>query len=223
MVRSRAYDAVLFDWCGTLVGYRWVEDRVAMALATLGRDVVVAAELAERIRAVPADPELSAAEAGCDLSAEHHRRAKLARYERADLDEELAVALEATYGDLTTYDPYPEVPDVIVELTDGGCEVVIVSDFHVDLRPHFERLGVLDRIAGFAISCEVGATKPAPEMFEAALAHVDADPGRCLMVGDNPGPDTGAVALGITTLIVPFVGEGRPELIRQVPRLVFDA
>ena len=224
-VPAREFDAVLFDWCGTLVAYPTLEERLRLALEQVGRhaDQVTVGAHAAAIRGTDRDPALAVLEAGCDLSAENHRHAKLTRFDRAGLDAQLAGALEATYGDLSTYQPYPEVPAVISHLTGAGVEVVVVSDFHVDLRPHFESIGVLPQISGFALSCEVGAVKPASAMFEAALDHVHADPARCLMVGDNPGPDAGAAFLGITSLILPFLRSGRPPLLDRVTRLVLGA
>jgi FMN phosphatase YigB (HAD superfamily) len=72
---------------------------------------------------------------------------------------------------------------------------------------------------GFAISYEVGATKPDRRMFDAALSTISTPAQRCLMVGDNPGPDTGAAALGISTLIVPVERVDRPALLHRVTSL----
>jgi FMN phosphatase YigB (HAD superfamily) len=66
------------------------------------------------------------------------------------------------------------VVDVIAALHRAGIEIAIVSDFHVDLRPFFADLGLLDSISGFAISCEVGAVKPDRRMFDAALSTITA-------------------------------------------------
>lgn len=57
-------------------------------------------------------------------------------------------------------------------------------------------------------------------MFRAALDMVDVVPKRCLMVGDNPRPDTGAASLGITTLILPLQRAPRPPLLERVLSLV---
>ncbi|MCP4087479.1 MAG: HAD-IA family hydrolase [Actinomycetia bacterium] len=106
-------------------------------------------------------------------------------------DRELGDAIERSHGDLDTYSTYPEAVEVISRPADHGIDIAIVSDFHVDLRPHLVSLGLLDRIAGFALSHEVGATKPGPQIFQTALDLVSAPPERCLMVGDNPHPDGG--------------------------------
>jgi HAD superfamily hydrolase (TIGR01549 family) len=65
------------------------------------------------------------------------------------------------------------------------------------------RLG-LDRYFGFAFNAaDVGASKPAPEMFRAALEHTGATPSQMLHVGDNPLDDVhGAGQLGIATVWV---------------------
>lgn len=65
------------------------------------------------------------------------------------------------------------------------------------------RLG-LSRFFRFAISAaDVGAAKPAPHMFRAALAHAAALPHQMIHVGDNPVDDIdGAGQLGIPTIWV---------------------
>jgi len=51
---------------------------------------------------------------------------------------------------------------------------------------------LIDLISGFALSCDIGVAEPHPMMFQAALDMVAVSPERCLMVGDNRTPDTGA-------------------------------
>lgn len=54
-------------------------------------------------------------------------------------------------------------------------------------------------------------------MLDAALDTIWSPAQRCLMVSDNP--DTGAAALGITTLIVPVERVDRPALLHRVTAL----
>ena len=222
---SARFEGVLFDWCGTLVGYPSVETRVAQALVNLGREgaATEVERIATAIIAASELPEAIEADRRCDLSAEDHAATKALIFELAGLDGELAEALERGYGDLSTYEPYPEVVQTITTLVDAGVQVAIVSDFHVDLRPHFGQLGILDLIDGFAISYEVGAIKPDPKMFATALSLLGLAGNRCLMVGDNPHPDCGGAALGITTLILPVPVEPRPPLLDTVVDLVLPA
>lgn len=218
---DRQFDAVLFDWCGTLVEYPTRQQRFTQVLERLARphDRRTVDELAQAIATAENHLEAIESDRHCDLSAANHEASKLLICKLAGIDDELAVALEQSYGDFATYRTYPEVVEVITTLHRHGVEIVIVSDFHVDLRPWFASHGVLDCISGFAISYEVGVTKPDRRMFEAALSTINLPAQRCLMVGDNPGPDAGAAALGITTLIVPVERVDRPALLHRVTAL----
>jgi len=219
---QRPFDAVLFDWCGTLVEYPLREDRFRPVLRRLGRphDDASVAALVTAIREAEQHPAAIEADRRCDLSADDHSATKLLICELAGVDDELAIELERTYGDFTTYSAYPEVVEVVTALAADHVKIAIVSDFHVDLRPHLASLGLLDLISGFALSCEIGVAKPHPMMFQAALEMVGVAPERCLMVGDNPTPDTGASALGIATLILPLQRAPRPPLLQRVLSLV---
>jgi len=176
-----------------------------------GYDASVAA-LVTAIREAEQHPAAIEADRRCDLSADDHRATKLLVCELAGVDDGLAIELERTYGDFATYSAYPEVVEVVAALAADHVKIAIVSDFHVDLRPHLASLGLLDLISGFALSCEIGVAKPHPMMFQAALEMVGVAPERCLMVGDNPTPDTGASAMGIATLILPLQRAPRPPV-----------
>jgi putative hydrolase of the HAD superfamily len=93
-------------------------------------------------------------------------------------------------------------------LTNGNADIV--------------RLG-LDRFFRFAFSAaDVGAAKPAPQMFRAALARADVDEGRMIHIGDNPLDDIqGAAELGIPTIWVNLDGRSTesPPATRVVHRL----
>ena len=84
------------------------------------------------------------------------------------------------------------------------------------------RLG-LSRFFRFALSsADVGASKPSPEMFHAALSTVGAHAHEMVHVGDNPVDDIqGAADLGISTVWVNFAGasEETPPATRIVHRL----
>ena len=60
--------------------------------------------------------------------------------------------------------------------------------------------GLLDRFSGWGFSDEVGHYKPAPQIFEAALAALGAEPEEAMHVGDLRRTDiAGAAALGMRT------------------------
>ena len=59
---------------------------------------------------------------------------------------------------------------------------------------------MLGHFAGWAFSDEVGHYKPAPQIFEAALEALGAEPGGAMHVGDLRRTDVaGAAALGMRT------------------------
>lgn len=68
------------------------------------------------------------------------------------------------------------------------------------LRELLEREGLLAYFSGWAFSDEVGHYKPAPQIFEAALAALDAEPAGAMHVGDLRRTDiAGAAAIGMRT------------------------
>jgi FMN phosphatase YigB (HAD superfamily) len=68
------------------------------------------------------------------------------------------------------------------------------------LRELLDREGLLTYFSGWAFSDEVGHYKPAPQIFEAALAALDAEPAAAMHVGDLRRTDiAGASALGMKT------------------------
>lgn len=80
----------------------------------------------------------------------------------------------------------------------------LVSNYYLarPLRRSLDRLGIRSRLAAAVVSAEVGWVKPRPEPFLAALAALEAEPARCVFVGDNPAADVaGAAALGMRTVL----------------------
>ncbi len=84
------------------------------------------------------------------------------------------------------------------------------------------RLG-LDRFFRFAFSAaDVGAPKPAPQMFRAALARAEVEAHQMIHVGDNPVDDIrGAHDVGIATIWINLDGRNveSPPATRTVHRL----
>ena len=100
---ERSFDAVLFDWCGTLVEYPLDEDRFRPVLERMGRphDAASVAELVAAFQAAEQHPEAVESDKRCDLSAENHRETKLLICELAGIDRELADELERSFRGMT--------------------------------------------------------------------------------------------------------------------------
>ena len=95
------------------------------------------------------------------------------------------------------------VADALAGLSERGVRMGIICDVGFTpspaLRAHLERRGLLKYFDHWSFSDEVGAYKPAPEIFEHALAGLGRpDPARCVHVGDRKRTDVvGARAAGM--------------------------
>jgi len=124
-------------------------------------------------------------------------------FRTAGLDDELAMALYDLDFEPASHPFYPDVATTLRALKEQGCVVAVVSDIHFDLRPEFAAAGLHDLIDAFVLSFEHGVQKPDPAIFQIALDAIDARPQHAVMVGDRASRDGGAVAVGITTLLLP--------------------
>ncbi|GIE86369.1 HAD family hydrolase [Actinoplanes regularis] len=217
---ARLVEAVLFDFHGTLAQ---VEDPVTWVVAAAAAcgaelDRAKATILADRLvtagraggplpHRVP--PRLADHWADRDLDAHSHRAAYTGLAETVHTDVEgLADAL---YERLLIPDgwlPYPDTEPTLRKLHDAGIKVAVVSNIGFDIRPHFAHWGLDGLVDAFALSYEVGRTKPDPAIFLRACGMLGADPERTLMVGDTPA-DAGAVKAGCATLVLPAAEPGR--------------
>lgn len=96
----------------------------------------------------------------------------------------------------------PDIRPSLEELRGRGIRLGIVCDVGFSggavLRELLGREGLLAYFSGWAFSDEVGHYKPAPQMFEAALAALGAEPAAAMHVGDLRRTDiAGASALGM--------------------------
>src|SRR5215203_4259212 len=99
----------------------------------------------------------------------------------------------------------PGIGACLEALRERGLRLGIVCDVGFSggelLRELLDAEGLLQHFDGWGFSDEVGAYKPAPEIFEAALAALGADPARAVHVGDLRRTDVaGGTALGMRTI-----------------------
>jgi putative hydrolase of the HAD superfamily len=80
---------------------------------------------------------------------------------------------------------YPETVDVLTELRGRGLRVGLCSNWDWDLDRHLDMLGLLPLLDARVSSAWVGARKPHPRIFEAAVDAVGAQPLQVVFVGDN--------------------------------------
>lgn len=105
-----------------------------------------------------------------------------------DRDRELLVASARLYDDAI---PFLEA------LRSGGVKIAIVSNCSEHTRDVLDHLGVTALADTLVLSCEVGAAKPAPEIFRHALERLGVAAASALFVDDQASYCAGGAALGI--------------------------
>jgi HAD superfamily hydrolase (TIGR01493 family) len=225
--------AVLFDFAGTLFARADAERDVAFAARSLGVSLsageckrLAAQFLAAGIpggpypKSVPADAAVLYAER--DLAPERHRAAYLALLATVPAPAGLAAAVYERVLTAEGWVAYSDSYATVRTLIARGIAVALVSNTGFDLRPILREHGMDELAAHASLSFELGVAKPAPAIFEHALADVDAAPDEALMVGDHPAADGGATAIGMRTLILPMSPAGAEQGLARVLDLVIS-
>ena len=93
--------------------------------------------------------------------------------------------------------------ETLKALCTAGLRLGVLSNFDGRLHAVLRTLELAPYFEYVIVSSEVGANKPSPLIFQAALARFGVPAGRMLHVGDDPNLDEkGATALGITAFLL---------------------
>lgn len=187
--------AVLFDFSGTLArleeGDHWFE---GMGLDADSRAVVM-----DRMTHPTATVTHDAWEYR-DLDPAKHRQAYLHVLQESGLTDSHAESLYARCIDPAEWQLYPDTAFVLDTLRSNGIRTAVVSNIAWNVRAVLE---ADDTDADeYVLSYQVGAAKPDPRIFEAALTRLGVDASDALMVGDSVENDGAARALGIGFVLV---------------------
>ena len=222
-------EGVLLDFAGTLFMPEDEVDGVLAAAASLGARLDRAE--AERLAGAYAragrpggpypahvPPALADAYARRDLSSDEHRAAYVGLLETVDAPVPgLAAALYERVRLPEGFVPYADTPRLLDGLRARGLRTALVSNIGFDLRPVLAGHGLA--VDAFALSFELGATKPDARVFHAACAAIDVAPARALMVGDHVA-DGGAADAGLRTLLLPMTPAGSEHGLDAVLRFL---
>ncbi|MEA2215599.1 MAG: hypothetical protein QOK19_1160 [Solirubrobacteraceae bacterium] len=114
--------------------------------------------------------------------------------------------------------------ELIVELGDRGHRVVIATSAKPEELEHYlEMLDARELADGWTSSKDVKATKPEPDLVQAALEKVGARPEDAVMVGDTPWDVEAAKRAGVGTIAVLTGGFAREELLDAGAIAVFES
>ncbi|RDE04570.1 HAD family hydrolase [Sphingomonas aracearum] len=185
-MQDQAIEAVLFDLDGTLVDSNELHV-AAWAQVFEGAGHAIPAEV---IRGqigkggdnlVPALLPDLAEEAQEELADEHGRLFKQAFIDRVI--------------------PFPDAAALLRRVRQTGAKVVLASSASGEELDHYvELLGVGDVISATTSTDDVGASKPAPDIFAVALKKAAVAPDRAVAVGDTPYDAESAGRAGVRTV-----------------------
>ena len=123
------------------------------------------------------------------------------------LPEEMLDELVAHFRRQESWSLYPEVLEVLAALRARGLKLVVVSNWDSTLPALLDRLDLTRHFDGVVVSALVGASKPAREIFETALAAAGVEAHEALHVGDSPSEDyEGARNAGLPALLLDRAG-----------------
>jgi putative hydrolase of the HAD superfamily len=99
------------------------------------------------------------------------------------------------------WEVYPDTRPALDAWTNQGIPLGIISNFDTRIYTVLDRLGLSDYFESITLSTEVGAAKPARQVFEAALHRHGVAPAEAWHVGDGDRADVeGARAVGIQAI-----------------------
>ena len=105
------------------------------------------------------------------------------------------------------FEPYEEVPAALAALRAAGHRVVVVSNWDVSLHETLRTTGLRELVDGAISSAEAGVAKPAPAIFDRALAIAGGGAEGGLHAGDSLEHDVaGAIAAGLRPVLVVRAG-----------------
>lgn len=188
-----ALDAVTLDAMGTLVRLDDPVPRLAAA-AGVGEEAARRGFAAEVAYYVPRSHEGRDAASLADLRA----RCTAVFNERAG-----AELTPERFMAAIVFEPEPGALAAVRRLEAHGLALCVVSNWDCDLPEH---LRALELRLPVVTSAEVGAAKPDPAIFRAALERLGVEPGRALHVGDSPEDEQGARAAGMRFAPAPLEG-----------------
>lgn len=225
MHAREAPNAILFDALGTLVELEPPAPHLRRELANRFGITVTVAE-AERAIAAEFAYYRAHLNDGRDARSLADLRSRCAEALRAALPHTCqidglanAALTEALLASLR-FQAFPEVRGVLATARARGRRLGVVSNWDISLHDVLARLELAALLEGIVTSAEVGARKPSPAIFEAALRTVRAEPAEVLYVGDSLDEDVnGARRAGIEPVLIARDGTRGPAGVRTITTL----
>jgi putative hydrolase of the HAD superfamily len=226
--------AVFFDWFGTLARYDPPREElqrrvlgelgVSVPRADISRALLVAdREFYDSVAATGAEPDREERA----RRALHHQEA-LMRQLGVHTTEELVARTLARLRQLSpemTFVLFEDVMPTLMALKERRITAGLLTNWRGKLQPTYTRLGIGPYLDFAITSEEVGAGKPHPDIFLAALKRAAVEAGEALHVGDQYSIDVaGARSAGIPPILLDRADIHRDitdcPRIRRLPELI---
>jgi putative hydrolase of the HAD superfamily len=107
------------------------------------------------------------------------------------------------------FEELPGAADACRALRAAGLRLAVVSNWDVGLHDHLAALGLDGLVDTVVTSAEAGAPKPAPQVFELALARLGTPAGSAVHIGDSDADAEGARAAGLRFEPAPLADAAR--------------
>jgi putative hydrolase of the HAD superfamily len=123
--------------------------------------------------------------------------------------------------DAIAFHAYADALPALDALLTAGLRLAVVANWDVSLHDVLARLGFAGRFQVVVTAAAVGAAKPDPAPFQAALDRLGVTADRCTHVGDDPVTDIGgARAAGMPGLLLDRSGRAAGSLadLSELPR-----
>jgi HAD superfamily hydrolase (TIGR01509 family) len=121
-------------------------------------------------------------------------------------------------------EPMRGARDLIQRLKDDGKTVVLASSAKGSEVEHYlDLLDARDLADAWTMSDDVEATKPEPDLVEAALEKAGSEPGDAVMLGDTPWDCKAAAGAGVQTVALMTGGFAEQELTEGGAVAVFES
>ncbi|HYP22554.1 MAG TPA: HAD family hydrolase [Actinomycetota bacterium] len=139
------------------------------------------------------------------------------------LGDDIRAAEKKLYAELIDeVAPMEGAAELVSDLKERGHRVVLASSAKEEEVDHYlDLLGVRDAVDGWTTSADVEATKPEPDLVEAAVEKSGA--GKAVMVGDSIWDCEAAERAGLPTIGVLTGGFARSELEERGAAAVFES
>jgi putative hydrolase of the HAD superfamily len=125
---------------------------------------------------------------------------------RAEID---AAAFTTAFLDALVFEELPGAAAACRSLAEAGLRLAVVSNWDIGLHEHLGGLGLDALVDVVVTSAEAGAPKPAPALFELALARLGVSPAQGVHIGDAPADEEGARAAGMRFEPAPLADAAR--------------